>query len=102
MKEDFVYSDAWILLAIIYSGRRQGVSADRSTISQAADYINHAIPTRDEINGALTRLQRAGWVEEDNGNYRASASALEAYARTTTPWRDVRKEFEDMRRLLNV
>jgi hypothetical protein len=102
MSEEFVWSDAWILLTIIYSGGCKGQSTDLAHTTQAADFINHAVPTDDELKGALERLQLANLIRQDNGNYRASDLALEAYARISTPHRDVHKEIQSTAHLLNV
>jgi hypothetical protein len=54
---EFESSDAWILLAISFAG---GDGAARlPEIIAAADYINHAIPTAGELDGALNRLPAA-------------------------------------------
>ena len=53
--------------------------ADRQTIVEAGDYMNHAIFTKDEYDGGLSRLIAAGHVEEREGRYRPSDAALNAY-----------------------
>lgn len=53
-------SDPWILLSLAVASFR-GPASLRGLIS-AADYINHAIPTRAEVEGGLNRLARAGLV----------------------------------------
>lgn len=47
-------ADAWILLAAVYTCRLE--SKDLDELLGAADYINHAIPTQEELHGALNRL----------------------------------------------
>ncbi len=56
----FLWSDAWILLAIALVGRDS--SASLTQVVAAADAVQHAIPAREEINGAVGRLVRAGYV----------------------------------------
>lgn len=90
----FVGSDAWILLAAVYSGRKDG--ADLRSLISAADYINHAVRSYEELSGGLARLRAAGLIVEKRGRYRPSETVLSAYARTTTPRRAVMKELDDM------
>lgn len=54
----FRRSDPWILLAVAMAGFR-GRCGLRQLIA-AADYINHVVPTRAEIEDAANRLARAG------------------------------------------
>jgi len=93
MSEHFVWSDAWILLAIIYTGKQGG---DLQTIIGAADYINHAIPNEEELKGAFARLTEGEMIKEQNGKFKASAKVMKAYSRTHTERRAALKEFEDM------
>lgn len=99
MGEQFVWSDAWILLAIIYTGKEGG---DISTIIKVADYINHAVPSDKELKGALARLKRSGIIKEFDGRYKASAKTIRAYTRTHTPGRTALKEVADMEIFLGI
>ena len=47
--------DAWILLSVIYATRSSAVATLTATIGMA-DYINHAILTRGELETGLRRL----------------------------------------------
>jgi hypothetical protein len=53
--------DAWILLAVLYSRGRVPAALDQ--IVGVADFINHAIPTAEEMHGALNRLTAGGLVK---------------------------------------
>lgn len=57
----FLWSDAWLLLAIALAAGEHS-SAHLRSVVQLADGVQHAIPTKDEMDGALGRLQRAGYV----------------------------------------
>ena len=57
----FTPSDAWMFLALTLCRRHPPTL--REWIF-AADYLNHAIPTADELDGALNRLLAAGLVEQ--------------------------------------
>lgn len=65
LDSSFIGSDAWLLLAILYCGRAGG---DLRSILATADYLNHSVMTYEELNGGLTRLIAAGYVEERDGN----------------------------------
>jgi hypothetical protein len=66
--ERFVWSDAWILLAIIYASRPIP-PATLEEIIAAGDYINHSIFTRGELETGLTRLIDAGHVTRDASGF---------------------------------
>jgi hypothetical protein len=75
----FEWSDAWLLLSLIYSGE----SADRDRLRAIGDFINHSIFTDEELDGGLTRLQEAGHAVADNDRYAASPAVLGWYAAIT-------------------
>lgn len=52
--------DPWILLSIAVASFRG--RCDLRQLIAAADYINHAIPERAEVEGGLNRLSAAGLV----------------------------------------
>ncbi len=54
----FVWSDVWVLLALLYAAK----PAPRERIRGAGDYINHAVMTDEEFDGGLARLLAAGLV----------------------------------------
>src|SRR5215210_1519515 len=56
----FLWSDAWLLLAIGYSNEKGASSLAR--VIGAADAIQHAVLTREEVDGGLFRLGTAGYV----------------------------------------
>ena len=61
----FEHADGWIFVSMAFYQGETGTSL-RDLIA-TADYINHAIPSDDEIEGGINRLCRAGLVtvEED-------------------------------------
>ncbi len=93
MSEQFVRSDAWILLSIIYCGNQGG---DLHTIINAADYINHAIPTDEELNGAIYRLTQRKMITKQSGKFKATDKVMNAYSLTHTERRTALKEVKDM------
>jgi hypothetical protein len=59
----FLWSDGWLLQAIAIASRQKG-SASLSEVIEAADSVNHALPTSNELHGGLVRLTRGGLVKE--------------------------------------
>jgi hypothetical protein len=70
-------SDTWVLLAILYGDGEAGRTL-REVIA-TADYLNHAVPTYEELAGGLARLLAAGLAVEHTGRYRASARISTLY-----------------------
>lgn len=57
----FLWADAWFLTALAGCGGRASVAR----VIGLADAIQHAVMTREELNGAVGRLERAGYVRWD-------------------------------------
>lgn len=77
------WAAAWVLLAIAYGAAPTGTTL--TALIAAADYINHAIPTHDELSTSLVRLHEAGSIERAGRVYRLTAAAAAAIARVQTP-----------------
>ena len=75
----FVWSDAWLLLSLIYSWE----PADRDRLRAIGDFINHAIFTDDELDTGLARLQREGHVIAEGDKYSASPAVFAWYTAST-------------------
>jgi hypothetical protein len=58
----YLWSDAWMFQAIAIASH--AAPASLSDILGAADAVNHALPTDDELHGAFVRLTQDGFVEE--------------------------------------
>ena len=67
-QETFDWWDAWILLAVIYATRSSPAATLAATIA-AADYINHAIVTRGELETGLRRLFDNGLLTHNERGY---------------------------------
>ncbi|MES2789702.1 MAG: hypothetical protein V4719_08780 [Planctomycetota bacterium] len=78
LKAEWQEADFWILLAEIYN--RQSRAIYLSQIIAAADYINHAIPTLEEIHGAINRLQSARLIKTKHDVFYVTDKALELMA----------------------
>ena len=56
------WSDAWLLVSIYHCSKSQ--PANLSDIVAAADLINHAIITAEELRSGLTRLMQTDYIRE--------------------------------------
>lgn len=98
-KYRYNWSDAWLLLAIVYAGRGK---ATLEKIIAVGDGIEHAIFNADELESGLARLTAGGFIREKNGVFSATTKVMKSYAKTTTPRRAIHKELEDMEKLLGA
>jgi hypothetical protein len=78
------WRDAWILQSIVYSGRRGKL---RSVIANA-DAINVDIPTREELERAVQRLEAAGLVTANGVTLRATRAGKSIVRRSRGGWRE--------------
>jgi hypothetical protein len=92
----FAWSDAWILLAVLYG------DASVRGILAAADYVNQAVPTYAELDGALGRLRAAGCVAHERGRYHATLAMRRAYARTAKRRQTALKKLAALEAFLNA
>ena len=74
---DFVWSDAWLLLSLIYG---KG-ALDRQRIRDIGDFINHAVFTDAELEGGLKRLQNCGLIRRAGKKFAASSGVMNWYAK---------------------
>jgi hypothetical protein len=100
MKTEYQRSDAWILLAIVYAGKDN--AATLSGVIAAADYIQHAVVTFQELEGALARLTAGLYIIDRNGNYAPSEKTLSFYRSVTKPRRPVLNEEDDMQNFIGA
>jgi hypothetical protein len=75
----FVWSDAWLLLSLIYARE----PADRDHLRAVGDFINHAIFTDEELDGGLARLRRAGHAVEHEDRFGPSPRVVSWYEAVT-------------------
>jgi hypothetical protein len=96
----FLWSDAWILMAI-------GLASDTGESSLAhvigaADAVEHAVPTREEVNGALARLGRAGFVDGDPEGRRLSPAGRALLASAAAEGKTLLARLTVLERLLGA
>ena len=94
----FVWSDAWLLLAILYA---RG-PANRAKIKEIGDFINHAIFTDEELEGGLERLKRTGHVIEADGRFQPSPAVSSWYENVSPKRSYVYKDLERVEGFLSV
>ncbi len=94
----FVSSDSWILLALRWASSER--PAQLQDILYSADAINHAIPTAEELDGALNRLLAAGFITREEGGFRLTDLAHVTIAKVTRKRREILDLWEDLSRLL--
>jgi hypothetical protein len=70
----FQWSDAWLLLAIGFAASQRPASL--GSVIATADGIQHAVITRDELNGGIGRLERAGYITYDQDGLTVTALGL--------------------------
>jgi hypothetical protein len=95
---DFVWSDAWILLAISYADQPQG--AELPEIVATADGINHAIPSATELDGALNRLLAAGLIRRHKDAIAVTAAGSTAVKKASGRRKSLYGTSEDLGKLL--
>ncbi|HUR00814.1 MAG TPA: hypothetical protein VM166_15290 [Gemmatimonadaceae bacterium] len=78
----FLWSDAWLLLAVDIARTESSVSLAGAL--GAGDAINHAVFTREELSGAINRLGRAGYLTFVEPNSLAITTSGAAVLRDAT------------------
>ena len=72
---EFEWYDAWVLAAVIYA-MESAAPVPLWRLVGVADALNKAIVSRDELELALARLDRAGYVRAVSGGFEATSTAL--------------------------
>jgi hypothetical protein len=91
-------ADAWIFVSVLQSCR-PGDDADLSRVIGAADYLDHAIPTRAELYGAINRLLAAKLLQAKRGKLSLTPRAEELWKKVGS--RRGRSPVRDMRALMD-
>ena len=90
--------DAWMFLAIAISPRDAG-PVGLSDLVAAADGVNHAIPTDDELRGGINRLIYGGLVSERGSAFDLTDAGEAMFAKVRSG--STRTEFERLERELD-
>jgi hypothetical protein len=94
----FASSDSWILLALRWAGSERPASLP--DILYSADGINKAIPTAEELDGALNRLLAAEFISQEKGGFRLTELAHATIAQVLKARQGIFDLWEDLSRLL--
>ena len=90
--------DAWMFLAIAISPRDPN-PVGLSDLVAAADGVNHALPTEDELRSGLNRLIYAGLVSEHESAFDLTDAGEAMFAKVRDG--SVRTEFDRLERELD-
>ena len=94
----FAWTDAWLLHAILISIRDGEAPLD--VVISAADGIQHAMLTFDEIDGGIARLSRGGFIEVRGNRFHLTAAGAELRRRIESL--SVRKAEQTVRKQLGI
>ena len=98
-KIKFNWSDAWLLLSVIYAGSE---GADLERIIAVGDGINHAIFNPDELESGLARLTSSGHIKEKNGVFFATLKIRRAFAKVSPSRSAIHKDLERVETLIGA
>jgi hypothetical protein len=73
----FQWSDAWLLHAVLLAAGERDAALDE--VIGAADMLNKAMLTFDELDGGIARLEAAGFVSIVAGRFRLSETGRALY-----------------------
>ncbi len=93
----FTHTDAWILYAIPTRIK----DCPLSEIMARADYVNHAIPTKDEMEKAITKGLRCGLLERSLSGVKYALSHREAVENATGKSRYALKAWDALYQFLS-
>ena len=92
--------DAWILLALLYNRAKAG--SPLVDIIATADAIEHAIPTRAELHGALNRLLAGRLIELDKNRFTVTEGARQLFSTVEACGKKaVRDQLDALERLMH-
>jgi hypothetical protein len=94
------WSDAWLLLSIIHASKKRGATLNE--IIEAGDAINISIFTPEEMESGLSRLTAGGYIEEKGGAFSITEQLAGQLSRTKILSRYIRKQLEDIRKLIGA
>ena len=98
-KIKFNWSDAWLLLSVIYAGSE---GADLERIISVGDGINHDIFSPDELESGFARLISGGHLKEKNGIFMATLRVRRAFAKMSPKRSYIHKDLERIETLIGA
>jgi hypothetical protein len=94
------WSDAWLLLAIIYANKNGPGSLDR--IIAAGDLINHAIFKPEEFESGLYRLNAGGYITQKHQTFDITTKMIETSRRISLGSGYIQEELKEIERVLTT
>jgi hypothetical protein len=94
----FQWSDAWLLHAVVLAAAEGDAALD--AVIGAADMVNKAMLTFDELDGGIARLEAAGFLSIVAGRFRLSETGLDLQRRIAPM--SVRRGAEAVRRTIGA
>lgn len=82
MPNRYLWTDIWLLQAIVLGDRGSGASL--RDIVATGDGLNHAIFNDEELESGLARLAAGGLIEERAGRFHPTAAARAYYEKAQT------------------
>eukprot|EP01047_Picozoa_sp_COSAG01_P044582 COSAG01_NODE_4044_length_5408_cov_1.746468_5_plen_210_part_00 len=93
-------ADAWIFLAALYN--RESDQFELQHIVAAADFINHAIPTLEELHGAINRSLAGRLIKTKRGAFSVTDKALELFTNIESSCKkSVLDQLDGLRRIMD-
>jgi hypothetical protein len=96
MSESYEWFEIWILVALLMAAKGRGTGVSLARLIATADFINHAIITREELEVGLGRLIDTGYVSKSPRGFRATRRAVSMWSKSAakrsyvhTAWRAV-------------
>ena len=93
-------SDSWVLLSIIYNGAQNG--AQLAEIIATGDFINHAILTFEELEGAFARLSKGKYIRKNGNFFFPSDKTMRFWSKHQKARSYVSKDWERINQFLHV
>ena len=89
------FSDTWVLVALL-SATKPGSCASLVELISAADAVDHAVITRDELETGLARLIAGGLAHVEGDAYAPSTEVREFWEKKTTSWASLYKSWDQL------
>ena len=89
------WSDTWILVALLTT-TKEGQFASLRQLINAADYVNHAVISRDDLEAGFGRLVPLGHVIIGSSGYAASKEIHEFWRNNTYPGGPLDKFWDEL------
>jgi hypothetical protein len=92
--------DYWILMSLLCC-RHNLEGVELHDIIAAADYIDHSIPTLEQMHGALNRLESGGLLRKRRGGFVITGKTKDLFAKVKASCRKaVRSRLQGLERIL--